>query len=122
MYIYFYNHHSKNSFGLQAYTNIDQKVAALEEQLVDLDQQHQAALEVAINSRDQLKEENQQLQLQLMQLINDRQQEQQVSLAAFTWSCASIIFIFFFFVCERLKVVHFFQSTRNPKSWMSTKL
>lgn len=97
-------------------------MAALEEQLVDLDQQHQAALEVAINSRDQLKEENQQLQLQLMQLINDRQQEQQVSLAAFTWSCASIIFIFFFFVCERLKVVHFFQSTRNPKSWMSTKL
>lgn len=122
MYLYFYNHHSKNSFGLQAYTNIDQKVAALEEQLVDLDQQHQAALEVAINSRDQLKEENQQLQLQLMQLINDRQQEQQVSLAAFTWSCASIIFIFFFFLCERLKVVHFFQSTRNPKSWMSTKL
>nr|CAH0107834.1 unnamed protein product [Daphnia galeata] len=61
----------------QAYKNIDQKVAALEEQLVDLDQQHQVALEVAINSRDQLKEENQQLQLQLMQLINDRQQEQQ---------------------------------------------
>lgn len=89
----------KIHFGLQAYTNIDQKVAALEEQLVDLDQQHQAALEVAINSRDQLKEENQQLQLQLMQLINDRQQEQQVSLAAFTWSFASIIFIFFFCVC-----------------------
>ena len=69
-------------------------MAALEEQLVDLDQQHQAALEVAINSRDQLKEENQQLQLQLMQLINDRQQEQQVSLAAFTWSCALYLFSF----------------------------
>jgi hypothetical protein len=57
-------------------------VAALEEQLVDLDQQHQSNLEVAINSRDQLKEENRQLQLQLVQLMNDRQQEQQVGLTA----------------------------------------
>jgi hypothetical protein len=59
-------------------------VAALEEQLVDLDQQHQAALDVAISSRDQLKEENRQLQSQLMQLINARQQEQQVGSVGFT--------------------------------------
>ncbi|KAI9555812.1 hypothetical protein GHT06_018328 [Daphnia sinensis] len=61
----------------EAYTFLNNKVASLEEQLVDLDQQHQAALEVAISSRDQLKEENRQLQLQLVQLLNDRQQEQQ---------------------------------------------
>ncbi|XP_057364536.1 thyroid receptor-interacting protein 11-like isoform X2 [Daphnia carinata] len=61
----------------EAYTFLNKKVASLEEQLVDLDQQHQAALEVAVTSRDQLKEENRQLQLQLMQLLNDRQQEQQ---------------------------------------------
>uniref|UniRef100_A0A0P6HD95 Thyroid receptor-interacting protein n=3 Tax=Daphnia magna TaxID=35525 RepID=A0A0P6HD95_9CRUS len=61
----------------EAYTFLNKKVASLEEQLVDLDQQHQAALEVAISSRDQLKEENRQLQLQLMQVLNDRQQEQQ---------------------------------------------
>ncbi len=58
---------------------LEQKVAALEEQLVDLDQQHQAALEVAVTSRDQLKEENRQLQLQLLQLANEKQQDQQVS-------------------------------------------
>lgn len=55
-------------------------MTALEEQLVDLDQQHQTALEVAVNNRDQLKEDNRQLQLQLLQLVNDRQQEQQVQL------------------------------------------
>lgn len=58
---------------LQKCQILKEKVAALEEQLVDLDQQHQAALDVAISSRDQLKEDNRQLQLQLMQLLNDRQ-------------------------------------------------
>lgn len=53
-------------------------MAALEEQLVDLDQQHQTALEVAVSSRDQLKEHNRQLQLQLLQLVNDRNPDQQV--------------------------------------------
>ena len=53
-------------------------MAALEEQLVDLDQEHQATLEIAVASRDQLKEENRQLQLQLLQLVNERQQDHQV--------------------------------------------
>ena len=66
-----------------------------------MDQQHQAALEVAINSRDQLKEENRQLQLQLMQLINDRQQEQQVGSNGFLRSLAGKIFISFFL--EKIK-------------------
>lgn len=57
---------------------LEQRVATLEEQLEDLDRQHQAELDIAISSRDQLKEENRKLHLQLIQWENDRREEQQV--------------------------------------------
>lgn len=88
-------------------------MTALEEQLVDLDQQHQAALEVAVSNRDQLKEDNRQLQLQLLQLVNDRQQEQQVTrFGPPPFGMKENNFLHFNY---RQKADHFFRLTKNRK-------
>lgn len=53
--------------------SLEQRIASLEEELESLDQQHQSALDVALSTRDHLKEENRELGLKLTELASEAQ-------------------------------------------------
>lgn len=65
---------------LQKCQFLEQRIASLEEELESLDQQHQSALDIALATRDQFKEENRQLNLRIAQYESEAHNSSKVGL------------------------------------------